>query len=112
MLSAADQEARNLSIRVLKTLRALAQRNKSRRLRCLLADFNGGYANGWHMAVPEAFRPRLGMEYDWCVTGPPGQKRRTRMWLQGWRRLTFRRGEVFYDVRQAGEGPWGQALLR
>ena len=70
----------------------------------LIANFVGGFALGWKMAVPEAFKEAL----DIKLTPRIFEKKKEMLWTQG-RLYNFREGDTIYDTSQAYE-EWSEAL--
>lgn len=70
----------------------------------LIANFIDGFALGWKMAVPEAFKEAL----DIKLTPRIFEKKKEMLWTQG-RLYDFHEGDTIYDTRQAYK-EWGEAL--
>ena len=89
----------------------MSVRRIQRRSKKLIAEFEGGYAKGWAMAVPTCFRtaldikPRAATRKDAAV-GKDGQKI---TWMQGIR-FTFTQGDTLYDTPEAYSKKWSEAL--
>jgi len=86
---------------------------KNRRSTKLIATFSDGYADGWHMAVRECFRPQLDIKFTSRVqkqlNGVDKEgKRHVRIWTQG-PRIAFDKGHIFYDT-PLGYEEWDRAL--
>jgi hypothetical protein len=70
----------------------VAQKRQKRTLDCR-PKFVNGYAEGWHMAVPEAFKDELDIKYTERVEN--GQK--LKRWTQGIPPVyAFKEGHIFY----------------
>ncbi len=70
----------------------------------LIANFVDGFANGWKMAVPEAFKESLDIKFT-----PRQLAGKTEMlWTQG-RIYDFHEGDIIYDTKLAYQ-EWGKAL--
>lgn len=94
-----------------RQIEQLAKNNK--RSTKLMATFVDGYADGWHMAVRESFRPQLDIKFTSRVQGKSNgvekaEKRQVRVWTQG-PRISFDKGHVFYDTPRGYE-EWDKAL--
>ena len=92
-------------------IRELAK--SSKRSTELIANFTDGYADGWHMAVKESFRPQLDIKFtnriDTKSTNEGKQyKSQIRLWTQG-PRIAFDKGHIFYDT-PFGYEEWDRAL--
>lgn len=70
----------------------------------LIANFEDGFALGWKMAVPEAFRDAL----DIKLTPRMFEKKKAMLWTQG-RLYGFHEGDVIHDHKDAYK-EWGEAL--
>ena len=70
----------------------------------LIANFEDGFACGWKMAVPEAFKEAL----DIKLTPRIFAKKKEMLWTQG-HLYDFHEGDTLYDTKQAYE-EWGEAL--
>lgn len=70
----------------------------------LITNFVDGYALGWKMAVPEAFKEAL----DIKLTPRMFAGKKEMLWTQG-RIYDFHEGDTIYDTKQAYE-EWGEAL--
>ena len=94
-----------------KKIEQLAKNNK--RSTKLIATFSDGYADDWHMAVRESFRPQLDIKFTSRVQKQLNgkekeEKRHVRVWTQG-PRLAFDKGHIFYDT-PFGYEEWDKAL--
>jgi len=92
-------------------IEALAARNH--RSTELVADFSGGFADGWYMAVKQCFRNQLDIKYTTRVEHITNasnmlMKSQVRIWTQG-PRIAFETGHIFYDNPLA-YGNWDHAL--
>lgn len=70
----------------------------------LIANFVGGYAAGWFMAVKECYRNELDIKY----TGRKKHKQSFFEWTQG-PYFSFAEGHIFYDTPKGYE-KWGEAI--
>jgi len=70
----------------------------------LIANFVDGFALGWKMAVPEAFKEAL----DIKLTPRIFAKKKEMLWTQG-RLYDFHEGDTIHDTTQAYK-EWGEAL--
>lgn len=70
----------------------------------LIANFVDGFALGWKMAVPEAFKEAL----DIKLTPRIFAKKKEMLWTQG-RLYDFHEGDTIHDTTQAYK-EWGGAL--
>ena len=70
----------------------------------LIANFSGGYTQGWKMAVPEAFKEAL----DIKLTARVYAKKKEMRWTQG-NIYDFHEGDTFYDTKLA-YGKWSEGL--
>lgn len=70
----------------------------------LIANFVDGFALGWKMAVPDAFKEAL----DIKLTPRMFAGKKEMLWTQG-RVYDFHVGDTLYDTKQAYE-EWGEAL--
>lgn len=100
-----------MTVSIHKQIEQLAKNNK--RSTNLIATFSDGYADGWHMAVRESFRPQLDIKFTPRVQGKLNEiekveKRHVRVWTQG-PRIAFDKGHIFYNTRKAYE-EWDEAL--
>jgi hypothetical protein len=85
----------------------------SKRSTKLIANFLDGYADGWHMAVRESFRPQLDIKFTSRVQEKlndikKAEKRHVKVWTQG-PRIAFDKGHIFFDTR-LGYEKWDRAL--
>lgn len=85
----------------------------SKRSTELIANFTEGYADGWHMAVKESFRPQLDIKHTARIGTKSVEegnlyKSHIRVWTQG-PRIAFDKGQIFYDT-SLGYGEWRKAL--
>lgn len=92
-------------------IRELAK--SSKRSTELIANFTEGYADGWHMAVKESFRPQLDIKFTNRVDTKPTKegkpyKNQIRIWTQG-SRIAFDKGHIFFDT-PFGHEKWDEAL--
>ena len=83
---------------------AIALRENDDRMDMLLADFDGGFAKGWKMAVGSRFRDALDIKQTDRLAGG----RKARVWAQGGA-FCFSGGDTLYDTPRAYER-WGTAL--
>ena len=76
----------------------------------LIANFKEGYAENWHMAVRESFRPQLDIKYTSKIErlSSGTTRRKIRLWTQG-PRIAFDKGNIFYDTPR-GYQVWGKAI--
>lgn len=72
----------------------------------LIANFEDGFALGWKMAVPEAFKEAL----DIKLTPRMFAKEKEMLWTQG-RLYNFHEGDTIHDIKDAYK-EWGGALKR
>lgn len=70
----------------------------------LIVNFVDGFALGWKMAVPEAFKEAL----DIKLTPRIFAKKKEMLWTQG-RLYDFHEGDTIHDTTQAYK-KWGEAL--
>ncbi|MCP5149766.1 MAG: hypothetical protein H6982_03365 [Chromatiales bacterium] len=70
----------------------------------LIANFEGGFAKGWRMAVPEAYKDAL----DIKLTPRTTAGKTTMLWTQG-RGYAFQSGDIIHNCQEA-YGEWGKAL--
>ena len=70
----------------------------------LIANFKDGFALGWKMAVPEAFKEAL----DIKLTPRMFAKKKEMLWTQG-RLYDFHEGDTIHDTKHAYK-EWGEAL--
>lgn len=70
----------------------------------LIANFADGFALGWKMAVPEAFKEAL----DIKLTPRMFAKKKEMLWTQG-RLYSFHEGDTIHDSKQAYD-EWGKLL--
>jgi len=82
-----------------------------RRSKKLIAEFEGGYAKGWAMAVPTCFRTALDIKpraatRKGATVGKDGQQI---TWMQGIR-FAFTQGDTLYDTQEAYSMKWSEAL--
>jgi hypothetical protein len=87
----------------INTLKITALREDERGY-ALIANFEDGFALGWKMAVPEAFKEAL----DIKLTPRNLDKKQEMLWTQG-RLYGFREGDIIHDVKDAYK-EWGKAL--
>lgn len=72
----------------------------------LIANFEDGFALGWKMAVPDAFKEAL----DIKLTPRIFAGKKEMLWTQG-RLYGFNEGDTIHDTKDAYE-EWGEALKR
>jgi len=89
-----------MTVSIQKKIEELA--NSNERSTKLIANFSGGYADGWYMAVRESFRLQLDIKYTTRIEKPindagGSEKRQVRLWTQG-PRIAFDKGHIFYDT--------------
>lgn len=70
----------------------------------LIANFKGGYASGWRMAVSESYKDTL----DIKLTPRRFGGKTEMLWTQG-RGYDFHVGDTIHDC-EAAYGNWGEAL--
>ncbi len=70
----------------------------------LIANFVNGFALGWKMAVPEAFKEALDIKF----TPRTFKKKKELLWTQG-RLYNFHEGDAIHDTIQAYEN-WDESL--
>lgn len=82
----------------------MAEKKRQIRTLDLDSEFVDGYAKGWYMAVPEAFKDELDIKYTERVE----KKKKVLRWTQGVPPLyTFKEGHIFYYDRAGYYGwPW------
>jgi len=100
-----------MTIPIHKQIEQLSKNNE--RSTNLIATFSDGYADGWHMAVRDSFRPQLDIKFTPRVQGKLNdmektEKKQVRVWTQG-PRIAFDKGHIFYNTRKGYE-EWGEAL--
>ncbi len=100
-----------MSRTIVKQMTALAQKNQ--RSTELIAEFSGGFAVGWTMAVRECFRSQMDIKFTARTENQPapaGQesKKQVKFWTQG-PRIAFDAGHVFFDTPLA-YAKWDNAM--
>lgn len=80
--------------------------SRFRRSKDLIAFFKDGYATGWRMAVPEAFKAALDIRLTARIVNNVSVK----AWTQG-RMFAFERGDTLYDAKHVSED-WIDGLKR
>jgi len=100
-----------MTVSVDDKIKELAKSGK--RSKELIATFTEGYADGWHMAVKESFRPQLDIKFTNRIDtkstkGGEPYKSQIRLWTQG-PRIAFDKGHIFYDT-PFGHEEWEKAL--
>lgn len=80
--------------------------SRQERLTDLLSEFPGGYADGWYMRIPDAFRGALDVQQTIRVSGGKQQL----VWTQG-STFTFKVGDALYDTPDAYQ-EWATALKK
>lgn len=88
--------------------------NPSKRSRNLIATFENGFVNGWHMAVRDCFKDQLDIRYTPIIEtyiGHDGKKnkRQIYVWTQG-RCYCFAKEHIIYDTKLAHKGLWRDCL--
>lgn len=78
--------------------------NQDDRGYALIANFIDGFALGWKMAIPEAFKDALDIKLT-----PRKLAGKTEMILTQGRIYTFKKGDTLYDTKHAYQ-EWGEAL--